>query len=139
MDSRDTIRAVRTDNGQIGHPNFAPGVLVHQAHSLKAPVIPRKTTAHLIEQPAVDFIDNLEMPGKYDLKPPERPLLQCLRQERVIRVSKGVFRNRPRLIPSKPRLIEQNAHQLWYSHRRMCVVQLECGFLGENVPIVIAE
>src|SRR3954453_13930558 len=101
MDSCDTIRAVRTDDGQIGHPNFAPGVLVHQAHSLKAPVIARKTLANLMEQPPIYFIDNLEMPGKYNFEPREGPFFQCLGQQRVIRICKGIFGYRPSLVPSK--------------------------------------
>src|SRR4051812_35972826 len=108
MDGCDTIRAVRTDNRQIGHSNLAPGVLLHQAHSLNAPVISRKTVADLMEQPAIYFVDDLQMPGKYNFEPRERPLFQCLGQQCMIRVRKGVFGNRPSLVPTKTCLVEQN-------------------------------
>src|SRR3954452_23248100 len=120
-----SIRAVGTGNRQIGHPNLAPGVLIHQAYSLKASIISRKTLPSFIKEPAIHFVDKLQMPWKYSFEPRERPLLQCLGQQSVICVCKGILCDRPSLVPSKTCFIEQNAHQLRDRHSRMSVVQLE--------------
>ena len=33
------------------------------------------------------------------------------------------------------RFVEQNPHQLWNRHRRMCIVELDRDFLGKRAPI----
>src|SRR5436305_9058778 len=138
MDGRDTIRAVGTDNSQIGHPNLAPSALVHQAHSLKASIISWKTLTNLMEQPAIHFIDNLQMPWKYDFEPRERPVFQRFGQQRVIGVCKGILCDRPSLVPSKTRLIKQNAHQLRDGPSRVSVIQVKRCLLRKSIPIRVA-
>src|SRR5206468_11520000 len=119
-------------------PDLAPGVLVHQAHSLKASIISRKTLANLMKEAAIHFVDNLKMPWKYDFEPRERPFFQRFGQQRVIGVCKGILCDRPSLVPSKTRLIKQNAHQLRDGHSRVSVIQLKRCLLRKRIPIRVA-
>ncbi len=75
------------------------------------------------------------MTRQQHLEPPERPFLQGLGQQRVVRVGEGASREVPGLIPIETRIIEQDAHQLGDCQRRMRVVELDRGFFGESVPV----
>ena len=73
--------------------------------------------------------------GQQSGEPSERPLLQGLGQQRVIRVGQCPPRQIPGLVPAKLRLVEQNSHQFGDRHRRMRVVELDRRLLGEQAPV----
>ena len=56
----------------------------------------------------------------------------------MVGVREGAPCDVPRLVPPQPCLVEQDAHQLGNGHRRMGVVELDGGLLGEIAPIRIA-
>ena len=76
----DTVRAVRADDRQIGHANFALGALLDEAYALDAAFISGKTRSDLIEQAAIDLEDHLEVTRQHDLEPCERPFLESFGQ-----------------------------------------------------------
>jgi len=75
VDRRHAVRAVRSHDRQVGHADLALFALLDEAHALDAPLVAGKAKAHFVEEPPVDLIDDLEMPGKKDLEPRRRPFL----------------------------------------------------------------
>ena len=62
-------------------------------------VVAWKGGAYFIEETAIDLENDFEMPGEQRAEKIDRPLLQRLREQSVIRIGEGRARNRPCLIP----------------------------------------
>ncbi len=80
---------------------------------------------HHLEELHVDLVDDLEVPREQILHQGHRPLLQGLRKDGMIRVSKGVGHNAPRLGPFQTFDVDQNSLQFHDCQRRMRIVQLD--------------
>ena len=102
------------------------------------PSSPGKRVANFVEQPAIDFKNDLEVARYQHLKPLDRPFLECFRQQRVIGISQRSSRQVPGVVPSELCLVEQNPHQLGHSYRRMRVVKLNRDLVGKRAPIGVA-
>jgi hypothetical protein len=74
------VRAVRTDDGEIGHADLTFCTLFDQARALQAAFIAGEPLAHLTEELPVDLIDDLEVSRQHPFKPRDRPSLQRFRQ-----------------------------------------------------------
>ena len=68
----------------------------------------------------------------------ERPFLQGLGQQRVVRVGQRPLREVPGLVPAELRLVEQDAHQLGDGHGGVGVVELDGDLLGQRAPVGVA-
>ena len=79
------------------------------------------------------------MPRQHIVEPFERPCLQRLRQQRMVRVGQRPLREIPGLIPSQMRLVEQDTHEFGNGHGRMGVIQLDGDFFRKSIPILIAS
>src|SRR5579863_5728883 len=84
MDLCHSIRAVRTYDRQIRHPDFALRCLLHQARTLNTALVARKTASKRIEQTTINFEDDLEVARQQDFEPLERPLFERFGKESVI-------------------------------------------------------
>ena len=111
------VGAVRADDRQVGHADLCAGRLLHQAHALHAALVareaasgPRSSRRRLISK----MISRCR--GSKQFEPGERPFLQRLGKQRVVRVRQRSLRDVPGLIPSEMRIVQQNAHQLGNSH-----------------------
>ena len=135
MDGRDSVRAMRTRDGEIGHPHLPFRAFLDETHTLYPSFIAGKSRSHVIEQPAIDLVDDLEMTRQQDLEPFDRPFLQSFGQQRVIGVRQCFNCNGPSVVPTEMDLVEQNPHQLRYCHRRMRVIELDGDFVGQRVPV----
>ena len=102
-----------------------------------AALVAGKAAPDVVEQAAVDLEDDLEVARQQHLEPRERPFLQGLGQQRVVRVRQRPLGEIPRLVPAEVRLVEQDAHQLGDGHRRVRVVELDGDLLGERAPVGI--
>ena len=139
MDGRDSVRAVRTRDGQIGHPHLPFCAFLDETHTLYPSFIAGKSRSHVIEQPAINLVDDLEVTWQQDLEPFDRPFLQSFGKQRVIGVGQRFYRDGPSVIPTEMDLVEQNPHQLRYCHCRMRVVELDGDFVGECVPVGVGH
>ena len=54
MDRRNAIRAVRADDGKVGHSNFALTVFLDKAYPLDAVLVAREARPHLVQEALVD-------------------------------------------------------------------------------------
>ncbi len=84
-----------------------------------------------IEEARVDLVDDLQMARQQPLHQRDRPLLQRLRQQRVIGVAERALGDRPGALPGQRRLVDEQAHQLGHGQRGMRVVQLDRHLVGE--------
>ena len=104
-----------------------------------AAVVAGELRAHVVEEPAVDLVDDLQVPrGSSSSKKRDRPLLQRLGQQRVVGVGQGPHGQVPGLVPAEPGLVEQDAHQLGDGQRGVRVVELDGDLVGQGRPVVAA-
>ena len=116
VDRGHAVGAVRADDGQVGHADVLARAFLDQAHARDAALVAGEAGPHVIEQAAVDLVDDLQVTRQQHLEPGDRPLLQRLRQQRVVGVGQRPLRQVPGLVPAEVRLVEQNAHQLGHGH-----------------------
>src|ERR1700675_158555 len=106
MDSGHSVRAVRADDCQVSHADLALVALFHEAHTLHATLVTRETKANFVQQTPVNFVNDLQMPGKKYLKPRNRPFLQSFGKKRVVCVGERLLSKFPRLIPSQAGVVQ---------------------------------
>ena len=108
------VGAVRTYDRQIGHTKLLGSTvpLFNKAHAMNPFLVARKTSANIAQKTAVDFIDDLELPGQHVFKPRYRPFFKRFGQQGVIGVRQRVLRDVPGFIPFKVHLINQDSHEL---------------------------
>src|SRR5215472_9507390 len=135
MHSRHTIRAVRADYREISHADLARRRLFYQADAFDATIVARELGPDLIEKPAINLVNDLQLPGQKGFKPRNRPLLERFRQESVVGVGQGFSCKIPGLIPAEVRVVQQNTHQFSDRHRRMGIIELNRGPVGQLFPI----
>ena len=135
VDRRHAVRAVRAHDGEVGHADVLDRPLLDQARAHHPALIPGKAAPDVIEQPAVDLEDDLQVARQQHLEPREGPLLERLGQQRVVRVGERSPGEVPGLIPSEVRLVEQDPHQLGDGQRRVRVVELDGDLLGKRAPV----
>ena len=99
-------------------------------------VVVRKTDADLLEEPAIDLEDNLEMPWQQRAEERQGPLLERFDHQRVVRIRKGLRRHMPREVPVHRMLVDEEPHQLRDGDCRMRVVQLSRELLVESLERV---
>ena len=63
VNGRHAIRAVRSNDGQIGHADPLYRALLDQTRARDASLVAREAAAHVIEQPAIDLEDDLAGAG----------------------------------------------------------------------------
>ena len=125
MDRRNAIGAVRAHDRQVCHADLVLRPFLDQAHSLDAGFVAGKAATHIVEETTVDLVDDLKLSRQHPLEVAQRPFLQRLGQQRVVRVGQGPPREVPRLLPPEMRLVEQDAHQLRHRQRRMGIIELD--------------
>src|SRR5580692_5765336 len=106
------------------HAHTARRSLFYQTDASHTGIIPRKLPAHIVEESAVDLVDDLELPRDERLEQRHGPFLQRLRQQGVVRVGERTQRDVPCLVPPETRLIEENPHELRYGEGGVRVVHL---------------
>ena len=140
MDRGDAVGAVRADDGEVGHADLPLAALLDQAHSLDAAVVAGEAGAHLIEQAPVDLEDDLQMARQQQLEPraaaisPAPRAAACGSCRRASVVVRSQAWSQPR-----PRLVEQNPHQLGDGHARVRVVELDGDLVGKRAPVGIGS
>ncbi len=92
---------------------------------------------NVVEKPAVDLEDDLELARNEEAHPVDRPTLERLGKQSVVGVGERCARDVPRFVPAQMRFVEQDAHEFRHGEGRMRVVELNGGLLGQEPPIGI--
>ena len=125
MHRGDTVDRVAADGRQMGHPDVAVAVFPDQRHPTDARVIAGEPGPHLVEEAAVDLVDDFQVPRQEPLEHVQRPGFQRLGQQGVVGVGQRCHGNLPGLIPAEAPLVDQQPHQLGNGDRRVSVVELD--------------
>src|SRR5215469_1023534 len=105
MNSGHTVRAVRADYRKISHADFARRRLFYQADAFDATIVAWKLGPDLVDKPAINLVNDPQLPGKKGFKPRNRPLLERFRQKSVVGVGQRFSCKIPGLIPPEMRLV----------------------------------
>ncbi len=124
MHRRDTVDAVRADEGELAHADAAAAPLVDQRDRGAEVDVARRTRFGERQMLHVDAVDDLEMPRQQPFEQLDRPGLQRLGQQRVVGVGQRRDRDLPRLVPAEIVQVDQDPHQLGDGEARMGVVEL---------------
>ena len=136
VDLGHAIGAVATDQRQVGHADLFDGALLDEAHAHDARLVARAAPPHVIQEAAVDLIDDLEVSGKHHFKEADRPLFQGLGQQRMVGVGQRPRGQIPGLAPAEPGLVQQDAHELGHGQRRVRVIELDGDLLRQGAPVI---
>ena len=128
----DAVDRVAADAGEMRHAHVAWPAFVDEREPRESRVVAGKSGAHFVEEAAVDLEDDLEMPRKQRAEEIDRPLLQRLGEQRVIRVGEGRASHRPRFVPAERVFVHEQAHQLRDGDRGVRVVELHGPFFVEG-------
>ena len=60
----DAVDPVAADRREVRHPHALAVVLGDQRHPAQPGIVARELGAHLVEEPPVDLVDDLEVPGQ---------------------------------------------------------------------------
>ena len=121
-------------DGKVCHPHLS---VVDDCHLADLLVIAGIQALDLFHEPAVDLLHDLINTRKQAGEQLNRPFLQSLGHDRVVRVSAGLRGDLPCLIPLQMLFVHQNPHELGHGHARMGVVHLEDCLLVEFMDVVM--
>ena len=119
---RHAVDRMAADAGEMGHAHVALTALVDQRQTRNPRLVSEKADAHLIQEARVDLVDDLQMARQQLREHRERPALERLGQQRMVRVREGFARNVPGALPLNSSFVDQQAHELGDRNRRMRIV-----------------
>src|SRR5262245_38145454 len=122
MNLRHPIGAVRADNGEMGHAHLPRWHVLDETHAAESMLVSGVAASHVVEETAIDLVNNFEMARNQRFEQLDRPLLQSLGQQGVVGVSESADSEIPGLVPPELSLVEQDAHQLRNCNRRVSIV-----------------
>ncbi len=125
VEGGDSIDGEAADGGEVGHTHGAAATVIDQGHPLLPPVVVREAFTYFIHEAAIDLVDDFQVTRQQSPEHRQRPGLEGLRKQGVIRVRKRFGGDPPSVLPAHRVLVEQEPHQLGYGERRMGVVQLD--------------
>src|SRR5215469_13946653 len=106
MNSGHTIRAVRADYRKIGHADLARWCLFYQTDAFDATIVARELGPDLVDEPAINLVNDPQLPGQKGFKPRNRPLFERFRQKSVVGVGQRFSCKIPGLIPPELRVVQ---------------------------------
>src|SRR3569833_3641559 len=112
MQIRHPVVGVSADTSLVRHAHVTATILIDERHPYDPGFIAQEAYADLVEETRVDLVNDLEVSrqdlGEYRYG----PVLQCLRQQRMVGIGKGPARDRPGSIPIQRVLIHEEPQEL---------------------------
>jgi hypothetical protein len=124
MKSGDSIDRVAARAGEMRHAHVFVPRLIYQRKPLNELIVIRIAYPQIVQKPAIDLVDDLQMARQKPGEQRQRPPLQRFGKERVVGVAAGLLRDGPGLIPPHRVLVHEQSHQLGDRDRGMRIVQL---------------
>ena len=120
----DAIHMVCADGGQVGHAHGLAAVFINDRKLALDGVVSWIAQAYLLQEAAVDLVDQLEVPWQQAAEQVQVPLLQRLRQKCVVGVGHRAGGDVPGPLPLQVAIVNEQTHELRYGDCRVRVVQL---------------
>ena len=133
----DAVDGRGADHGEVGHAHVALAVLVHERHAAQAREVAGIARGDLLQEAAVDLVDDLQVARQQPLHHRHRPLLERLLEDGVVGVAGGAAGEVPRLVPAKPLEVDELAHQLGHHQRWVGVVELDEHLVRQRRPVLV--
>ena len=121
---RHAVDRVAPDRREMRHADVSAAAFVHDRQALDEPFVPGMPQANGIEEAPVDLVDDFEVAREEAAEQRQRPLLEGLGEQRVVRVRACLLGDSPRRLPVHPVLVHQQPHQLGDGEGGVRVVQL---------------
>ena len=93
------------------------------------------TLPYIDEPAAVDLVDDHVDARQQILEHTDFPFFKSLRHDGMIGIGNGLLRNLPCLVPTEPLFIDENAHELCDTERRMGIVDVDGDIIREFLEI----
>jgi hypothetical protein len=127
------------DGGEMGHAHAFVPLLADQRQPRHTGLVVGEARPDLVQETAVDLIDDLQVPRQQLAEHGQRPGFQGLRQQGVIGVADGLHRDGPGRIPVEQPLVGQQTHQLGHPDGGMGVVELHREALRQRFDRLAGE
>ena len=127
----DAVNRVAADASEMRHPDGPAAGFIDDRKPANTVVVTRISVLHLVDEAAVDLEDDLEMAWQGAFEQSDRPLLERLGKQRMVRVSHRLARHVPCRLPVHAIFIDEEAHELCDRKRGMRIVELNRIFLVE--------
>ena len=140
MQGGHAIHVMGANRGEVSHADRLTTLLINDREFALNCLVARVAQAHLLQEAAVDFVNQLEVSGQQASKQVEVPFLECLGKQGVVGVSHGTAGDIPSLVPFHVAIIDQQTHQFCDRDGGVGVVELNGPVLREVVnrkPTVI--
>ena len=130
----NTVDRITCNDCKVCHLHLA----VHQdCHLLNLFFITRILCSYLLDETAVDLLDDLVNTWKQFGEQVDRPFLKCFCHNCMVRVCTAFCCDIPCFVPSEIFLVKKDTHKLCYCYCRVCIIHLECYFLRKFADIVM--
>ena len=128
---RHAVDVVGRHRGQVRHAHRLGALVVDDRQFAQNLIVAGILEPHLLQETAVDFVDQLQVPRQQRAEQVQAPLLQGLRQQGVIGVGERAAGDVPGFGPIEMFVVEQQPHQFRHGNRRVGVVQLYSPMIRE--------
>ena len=141
--SREWISATplvlwRADDRQVGHADALFRAFGDQADAREAARVAGEAGSDVVQEAAVDLVDDLEQPRDHDLEEADRPGLERLGHQRVVGVGQGAPGQVPGFVPARPAWSSKIRISSATASDGVGVVELDGDLVGKGVPVVAA-
>ena len=131
-------------DGEVGHAHLPRRPFLDERHSPRALAVARPHGGHVLEEPAIDFENDLQVPRHDTLQQRDWPLFERLRQQRVVGICHARLGDPPGRVPCQVALVDEKTHQFSHGEGGMGIVQMNGdlrreGIEGRVVPFVLAD
>ena len=134
----DAVGAVRADDGQVRHAHLPHRRLLDQAHALRRGLVAGIARLHVVEEAAVDLVDDLQMARQQQLEQPTGHFSSASGSSVwLVYASVRTVRSQASSQP-RPASSSEDAHQFGDGQRRVRVVELDGDLVGQRVPVGVA-
>ena len=113
--------------------------LLDQRHPGDSLVIAWVSGTHVLQEGAIEGVDDFQVAGQQPPEQRHRPRLQGLGQQGVAGVGEGATGDGPCLLPAHPVLVDEQPHQLGDRQHGVGVVELDDDLVRESLPVAVAE
>ena len=125
MEGGDAVDRMAAHAREMRHTDVLVPCFVDQREPPEQLIVAGIPLTHVVQETTIDLVDDFQVPRQRFAEERHGPLLEGLRQKRVVRVAAGLPGNRPGLIPVHRVLVHEETHQLGHRDGRVRVVQLD--------------
>lgn len=134
----NTIDLVRSNHSKVCHAYHLRLRFLDDGHIREQLTVLGERALNELQEIQVDVVDDLQMAWQQVLEERDGPLLQCLRQDRVVGVAESLADDVPGIIPVEALNVDENPLQLRNSQGWVGVIELNGDLRWKVLPRPLA-